>query len=216
MRTELIRLDADVVIILGDAAVISRAVAEAAADPSATGPSREAAATLRLLAQIDVTTSQAPGYQRSGFGSGWTVVQGCNTRQRVLARDLNTITRHADGCRVVSGVLNDPYTGNRINFTNQNPNAAQIDHIVAVSSAWKMGANDWTRQERVSFYNDTDNLLAVDGPTNQRKSDYTLGEWQPPNANFHCDFAINYIEVTAEYDLALKPHRRHLRRGPAA
>lgn len=177
-----------------------------AATPTPSGMSREAAAALAALEDIPVTTREAGGYDRSRFGSGWATVNGCDTRNRVLARDLFNLV-YRDDCIVETGTLNDPYTGRRIDFVRGvgTSNAVQIDHVVAVSSAWRMGANTWTDAQRRAFYNDMDNLLAVDGPTNGSKSDKTLGEWQPPNAAFRCEYAITYIEVTDDYDLALKP-----------
>jgi len=172
--------------------------------PAPGGMSREAREALNALSGIRITTTEAPGYKRSEFGSGWWVRDGCNTRQRILARDMTNVTT-SNGCTVTSGVLDDPYTGRRISFTNSRPNDVQIDHVVPVSAAWKMGANTWTYEERRAFYNDHDNLLAVDGPTNSAKGDKTLGEWRPPNSAFHCEYTITYVEVTDDYDLALKP-----------
>ncbi|MHB1064030.1 MAG: hypothetical protein ACYC1Z_05995 [Georgenia sp.] len=76
-------------------------------------------------------------------------------------------------------------------------------HGVAVSTAWRLGANAWTDPERRAFYNDLDYLLAVDGPTNSSKGDKTPAQWQPPNTAFQCEYPITYIEITDEYNLAL-------------
>ncbi len=175
--------------------------------PDGPGGSSEAAQALAALDRIDVATSLAGGYDRDRFGSGWATTNGCDTRNRVLNRDLINISHRAgtSGCIVETGTLQDPYTGKTINFVRGvgTSNAVQIDHVVAVASAWRLGANAWTDAERRAFYNDLDNLLAVDGPTNSSKGDSTLGEWQPPNSAAHCAYAITYIEVTYEYDLAL-------------
>lgn len=160
---------------------------------------------LEMLGQIEVTTSPAPGYQRSEFGSGWQTIQGCTTRNRVLIRDLTNTTVDDANCQVLSGSLNEPYTGAIIEFNRDRPNEVQIDHVVPAASAWRMGANEWTYQERRAWFNDMDNLLAVDGPTNGAKGDKTLGEWQPSNTAAQCDYAITYVEVSYDYDLALTP-----------
>ncbi len=77
------------------------------------------------------------GYSRSQFGSGWDSSLGCDTRNRILARDLVT-TVLSDDCKVQSGRLNDPYTGQSILFTRgeQTSDDVQIDHVVALSNAW--------------------------------------------------------------------------------
>ncbi len=50
-----------------------------------------------------------------------------------------------------------------------------------LARAWKMGASTWTVDKRIQFANDIDrNLMAVDGPTNGKKSDKGLDEWMPP------------------------------------
>ena len=76
---------------------------------------------------------------------------GCDVREDILARDLTDVayvTRN--GCKVKSGVLNDPYTGKVIHFTRgQNTSAAvQIDHVVALQNAWQSGAKDWNARKR--------------------------------------------------------------------
>ncbi|WP_308467880.1 hypothetical protein [Rathayibacter soli] len=53
------------------------------------------------------------GYQRTtNFGVGWLDVDrnGCDTRNDILARDLSKLQR-SGSCKVLSGVLDDPYTG---------------------------------------------------------------------------------------------------------
>ncbi|TRW44384.1 cell wall-binding repeat-containing protein [Georgenia yuyongxinii] len=208
---EIKRLAPTKIVVLGGTSAISDAVAKRAADPNAPVATGPAAAALAALDGIRVTTIEAPGYDRDLFGNEWIDQDGdkLDTRNEILARDLkNVVIEDRSGQKVVtSGVLNDPYTGKTINFVRGvgTSNAVQIDHIVSVSAAWKMGANAWTTPQRINFYNDFDNLLAVDGPTNASKGDKTLGEWQPPNAAFRCEYAITYIEVTDEYDLALKP-----------
>lgn len=206
VQAELTRLDPSRIIILGGTSAVSQKVVDAVRG-AGDDISARAAAALRALDGLTVTSTEAPGYDRSKFGSGWAQVQGCDTRNRVLIRDLTEHTMDDGKCHVLTGTLKDPYTGKSINFVRGvgTSNAVQIDHVVAVSTAWKMGANTWNNQERRTFYNDTDNLLAVDGPTNGSKGDKTLGEWQPPNKDFHCEFTYIYIETSDKYDLAVKP-----------
>ena len=47
------------------------------------------------------------GYVRSEFGNGWASWKDCDTRQRILARDLTNIKLGDDGCTVLTGNLND-------------------------------------------------------------------------------------------------------------
>jgi hypothetical protein len=77
----------------------------------------------------------------------------------------------------------------------------QIDHVVAVSDAWQKGAQQLSFSQRYSFYNDPLNLLAVDGPTNQRKSDSDAASWLPPNRKYWCSFVARQIAVKHKYKL---------------
>src|SRR5688572_24977258 len=76
-------------------------------------------ATADIPAELKELTvkGRAPktGYERSQFGDGWDTVAGCTTRNRILVRDLSSVSIN-DECKVDSGVLNDPYTGQEIRF----------------------------------------------------------------------------------------------------
>lgn len=117
------------------------------------------------------------GYARDQFGKGWkdTDHNGCDTRNDILRRDLVSIVAETRGrgCKILSGILNDPYTGKLIEFKrgNDTSSAVQIDHVVALSDAWQKGARGIGESKRLEFANDPENLLAVDGPANQQKSD---------------------------------------------
>jgi hypothetical protein len=77
----------------------------------------------------------------------------------------------------------------------------QIDHVVAVSDAWQKGAQALDVSTRAQFYNDPLNLLAVDGPSNQKKSDADAATWLPPNKSYRCRYVARQIAVKAKYSL---------------
>ncbi|WP_236840072.1 HNH endonuclease family protein, partial [Bifidobacterium breve] len=85
---------------------------------------------------------------------------------------------------VVSGTLDDPYTGQTINFVRGRTTSAkvQIDHVVALENAWQSGANKWPATKRHEFGNDPYNLLAVNGPANQEKGSASAAYWLPTNS----------------------------------
>ena len=147
------------------------------------------------------------GYSRDQFGAAWADVDhnGCDTRNDILNRDLTDKTYKANthDCVVASGVLQDPYTGTRIDFVRgQDTSAAvQIDHVVALSDAWQKGAQQLTEDERRNLANDPYNLLAVDGPSNQRKSDGDAATWLPANTGFRCEYVARQIGVKQKYRL---------------
>lgn len=144
------------------------------------------------------------GYTREYFGKGWVKSDGCDTRNRILARDLKSIT-YADNkeCMVATGVLDDPYTGLTIDFERgtKTSSAVQIDHIVPLANAYRSGAQKLSAEDRVAFANDPANLLAVDGPTNGAKGAKSLEEWLPSNDEFWCDYVDLWVNVKNDWGL---------------
>lgn len=142
------------------------------------------------------------GYSRAQFGDGWDIKGACDVRNIILNRDLQDVIVDSD-CKVLEGVLNDPYTGGLIQFRRgaSTSDDVQIDHVVALSDAWQKGAQALSFDRRVEFANDPLNLLAVDGPANQQKSDSDAATWLPPNRAFRCQYVSRQIEVKAKYDL---------------
>jgi hypothetical protein len=169
-------------------------------------PPASGATAAELLATLPVK-GRAPktGYDRTeSFGSAWRDVDrnGCDTRNDILARDLTAIDRPS-GCRVLSGLLADPYTGTSIDFVRGQgtSQAVQIDHVVALMNAWETGAQQLTAEQRLAFANDPLNLLAVDGPSNSRKGAGDAATWLPPAKGFRCEYVARQVAVKSEYGL---------------
>lgn len=164
--------------------------------------------TLTALEALPVK-GKAPktGYKRKNFGPAWadTDRNGCDTRNDVLNRDLSSVS-HKPGthdCKVKTGNLVDPYTGKDISFTagKTTSSAVQIDHVVSLSNAWQTGAQQLSDDEKKELANDPLNLLAVDGPTNQGKSDGDAATWLPSNKQFRCDYVSRQVAVKTNYRL---------------
>lgn len=164
-----------------------------------------------VLAQLETipVKGRAPqtGYDRDLFGSGWQDPDGngCDARNDILGRDLTeTIAKPGThGCVITSGVLQDPFTAETIDFVRGQDTSTlvQIDHVVALSDAWQKGAQLMDPHERAEFANDPLNLLAVDGPTNSAKGDSDAATWLPPNGDFRCDYVARQAAVKAKHDL---------------
>lgn len=179
---------------------LSSAITQATVASAATGTK-----ATTLLSKIAVK-GRAPktGYDRDLFSDGWGNIGDCDARNYILRRDLKSITwRSSPRCTVATGILNDPYTAKKIYFVRgvSTSNAVQIDHVVAVSDAWQKGAQQLSSSQRYSFYNDPLNLLAVDGPTNQQKSDSDAASWLPPNKKYRCSYVSRQIAVKYKYKL---------------
>jgi hypothetical protein len=178
--------------------------AQPAPIPAATSAQASGAAADKLEALPIKGRAPKTGYSREQFSAGWADVGGCDTRNYILKRDLtDTVTKSASDCTVLSGTLNDPYTGKIIRFTRGagTSDDVQIDHVVAVSDAWQKGAQQLDVSKRAEFYNDPLNLLAVDGPANNKKGDGDAATWLPPNKAFRCRYVSRQIAVKAKYSL---------------
>ena len=159
---------------------------------------------LEELAKLAVK-GRAPktGYTRAQFSDGWGNIDRCSVREVILARDMTDERLSDTSCQVMSGVLNDPYTGTTIHFQRGavTSREVQIDHVVALSDAWQKGAQQLSADERYALANDPLNLLAVDGSTNQQKSDGDAATWLPPNKAFRCQYVARQVAVKQKYKL---------------
>jgi hypothetical protein len=128
---------------------------------------------------------------------------GCATREQILHRDLKAIEFRAgtEDCVVLTGILQEPYTGRTIEFTKARPSEVQIDHVIPLAYAWAQGAQRWTAGKRRQLANDPLNLLAVDGPANQSKSADGPGGWMPRNRTVRCAYGVRFALVARRYDL---------------
>lgn len=144
------------------------------------------------------------GYEREQFGAGWADVDACDMRNYILQRDMeNEQLDPTDNCTVLSGTLKDPYTDKTIQFKRGTgtSSAVQIDHVVALSDAWQKGAQQLDEAIRAEFANDPLNLLAVDGPANNKKSDGDAATWLPPSKDYRCRYVARQIAVKQKYTL---------------
>ncbi|WOC13521.1 hypothetical protein MP11Mi_26240 [Gordonia sp. MP11Mi] len=178
-------------------------------------PAARVAQASTVFAALEVVPVRPPhdaAYDRDAFGTAWTDTSdargsgnGCDTRNDILARDLDVSGQVAiDSCprAVSSGVLTSPYTGRSVVFERGRSSAAvQIDHVVPLAYAWDMGAKDWPRGLRTAFANDPANLVAVDGGSNQAKSDGEPAVWMPPLDGFRCQYAVQFVTVLGTYHL---------------
>ncbi|WP_093167782.1 HNH endonuclease family protein [Sinosporangium album] len=165
-------------------------------------------AARRGLATLDVK-GRAPmtGYDRDQFGAAWADVDrnGCDTRNDILKRDLTgeTFKEGSRGCVVLTGTLEDPYSGRTIEFTRgqRTSSEVQIDHLVALADAWQKGAHRWDDDKRRRFANDPLNLQAADGPLNSQKGAADAATWLPPYKPYRCAYVSRQVAVKVKYEL---------------
>jgi hypothetical protein len=188
--------------------------------PSATtkaSPAKQGVATkeaaLQLLPRLKrEAQSHWDTYARDSFGDPlWTDDtdapgghNGCDTRDDVLRRDLTGARMSTSNpCVVLSGVLEDPYTGRNLPYDRSQASQIEIDHVVAVAAAWRSGAWAWTPQQRRRFANDVDNLMAADKTANQDKRSQTPDNWKPPRRQAWCEYARRYVTAKSRYALTV-------------
>jgi Protein of unknown function (DUF1524) len=173
-----------------------------------------AAAAAALDALPVAAKTSLDGYDRdcgSGggcvFGPAWADIDrnGCDQRNDVLHRDLAEVEVRdgTQGCVVIAGVLDDPYSGETVQFAKETAAEVPIDHVVPLAAAWVQGAAGWTAEERRLFANDPANLMATTREQNSSKGDSTADEWVPEHRDYGCSYATVVVTVKHTYSLSV-------------
>ena len=165
-------------------------------------PANDAPLAVEILDKLEVK-GRAPktGYSRDKFYPDWPLIDGCSLRQRIIKRELGDSAK-LDGCNVVAGEFDEPYTGQHMVFTEKAEiGKIQIDHVVALSDAWQKGAQYMDYETRNKIATDPLNLLAVDGEANRQKSDGDAATWLPSNKRFRCQYVARQVSVKYKYAL---------------
>lgn len=163
----------------------------------ADGSAGEAGALLEELTVAPAGGMQ--GYSRARFPHWSRTGSNCDVRDTVLERDGTAI--ELDGCNVVGGEWLSAFDGRA--FTN--PRDIDIDHVVPLANAWRSGADAWDDERRREFANDLDRpqLIAVSASSNRAKGDQDPSQWQPPNRDYWCQYAQDWITVKHYWELSV-------------
>jgi hypothetical protein len=124
-----------------------------------------------------------------------------DTRQEVLIEEGKNIVLDEAGCRVVSGLWIDPYTGET--FTD--PTKLDVDHMVPLAEAHRSGGYAWTLEQKRDYANDLDHpehLIAVKAGVNRSKGDKDPVQWMPPNKDYWCQYVADWQTVKQRYNLS--------------
>jgi hypothetical protein len=134
-------------------------------------------------------------YDRDDWG-GWIDEDGdCqNTTAEILIRDSQTQVSF-DGCRVVSGLWNLPYSGGSTTSASQ----IDIDHIIPLNWAHGHGGDRWSSERKKAFANDADNLLATSSSANRSKGAKGPDQWMPSIDK--CSYARRWEGLIEKYAL---------------
>lgn len=180
---------------------------------------------LQYAQATKTATPHTEGYDRTQqFGTWINSSQLCGTgttRDYILQRDLTDVQTNSS-CQVTSGTLHDPYTGKTINFTRgkNTSTLVQIDHVVALNDAYASGLwEDSRADDRVTYANDPEVLLASDGAANNTKSAginlrsagkarsqwdvSTPSIWLPDNTEYQCEYMAKRVYIKHKYNLTM-------------
>ena len=128
------------------------------------------------------------------FGS-WKTHKCRNTRAALLAaRSLDSTTGE---CTIHSGKWTDAYTDSIFTIARK----VEIDHIVPLDEAYRSGAYDWSREQRVEFANDTLELAITSTHQNDAKGSKDVAEWLP---QLHAkEYCIRWAQIKKKYSLVI-------------
>ncbi|WP_295624094.1 DUF1524 domain-containing protein [uncultured Nitrosomonas sp.] len=146
------------------------------------------------------TTDLAKTYNRKDWPH-WIDADGdCqDTRQELLIATSKIQVQFKDSkhCTVIYGKWYGVYTGKT--FTKASD--VDIDHIVLLAHAHRHGAVNWTKEQRKTFANDFENLVAVSDSVNRSKSDKAPHEWLPPLQSYWCEYGKRWKRIKDKYQL---------------
>ncbi len=141
-------------------------------------------------------------YNRDDWG-GWIDADGdCqDTRAEILIRDSlqPVLFRAGRECSVSSGLWRLPYTRG----TLTNARKLDIDHIIPLKWAHGHGGDRWSVDQKRTFANDPDNLLATSSSANRSKGAKGPDQWMP--SIDQCTYAKRWESLLDKYQLTVLP-----------
>ena len=165
----------------------------------------EPATTLVITITIATVPDDIPEYDRSDWRH-WIDEDGdCqDARQEVLVEEsLVEVTFETDRkCRVETGRWYGAFTGVYV----EDPSDLDIDHLVPLKNAHLSGGWRWDAEMKEEYANDLsdpDHLIAVTVSANRSKGAKGPEEWGPPEQSYWCDYATDWTEVKARWELTM-------------
>lgn len=142
-------------------------------------------------------------YDRSHFGNWVDNDADCiNTRgELLLMKSEIPVSFSSTGCTVTFGRWLDVYRNQFIDDAA----LIDVDHLVPLSFAWKIGASRWSDAERLTFFNDQENLIITSSSLNRSKGNSSPLEWMPPQDDFHCTYIERFSFIIKKYQLTPDP-----------
>ena len=163
--------------------------------------------TTTLVITVAAIPADIPDYHRSDWRH-WADADGdCqDARQEVLiAESLVAVTFETDRqCRVETGQWWAPHLGHHLD----NPSHLDVDHHVPLKNAHDSGGWSWDAMKKEQYANyleDPDHLVAISSRHNRSKGARGPEEWAPPDNALWCEYATDWAEIKARWDLTMTP-----------
>ncbi len=160
------------------------------------------ASTIILQLAVAPANAEIP-YDRDDWKHWIDADDDCqDTRQEALLEESTALPKFTDDreCRIATGRWTDPFTGTA--FTD--PGDLDIDHMVPLINAHRSGAHAWDRERKSEYANDLSydgHLIAVSASANRSKGGKGPDEWRPPNTEYWCQYALDWVAIKREWDL---------------
>lgn len=103
-------------------------------------------------------------------------------------------------CTVDGGQWFAPLTGKTVSLSR----LLDIDHTVPLANAHRSGAWAWSSQNKEDYFNDLSfdgHLIAVALTVSRSRGASGPEDWQPPYMGYWCEYAVNWIQVKAAWNL---------------
>ena len=180
------------------------------ADSTTTSTTSSTSTTTTTIISVDYPqlviseiSSSIPTYDRDDWNH-WIDENGdCqNTRHEVLIEEsFETVTYTSDTyCSVSTGKWFGNYTG----LYYYQASELDIDHLIPLKNAHLSGGYSWSSAKKEEFANyrlDPDNLIAVNLSANRSKGAKGPDEWKPPNTEYWCEYAYDWIRIKHYWNL---------------
>ena len=124
-------------------------------------------------------------------------------QEALIAESLVSVTFETDRkCRVETGRWFGVFDGHHL----ENVGYVDVDHMVPLQNAHLSGAWAWNpamKEEYANYLEDPDHLIAVASRANRSKGARGPEEWMPPDETYWCDYAVNWAEIKAWWELTM-------------
>ena len=159
---------------------------------------------LAFSLEINEIVADLPKYVREDWKHWIDEDKDCqNTRHEVLIEEsLKAVTFKSDKqCQVATGEWLAPFTGDTVTDATK----LDVDHMIPLKNAHDSGGWAWDAGMKSAYANEmaySDHLIAVTASANRKKGAKGPEGWKPPNQDYWCDYAIDWVQIKADWGLS--------------